>query len=88
MYDPNANRGVYYLALGWTLTGIAIVTVALRLYSRMVLTRSAGSDDFTIVFPVILTLVGEIGDTLAVRDGLGRHVQLFDDRQLATIAKW
>lgn len=82
------DRGTYYLILGWTLTGIAIVSVILRLYSRTLLTRSAGSDDFTILFPVILTLVGELGDTFAVRDGLGRHVQLFNDMQLANIAKW
>lgn len=82
------DRGHWYLVLGWTLTAIALVSVALRLYSRTLLTRSAGSDDFTILFPVVLTLVGELGDTFAVRDGLGKHVQLFDDWQLASIAKW
>ena len=47
------DRGIYYLAVGWALTGVAIVVVALRLYSRILLTRSAGSDDFAIVISLV-----------------------------------
>lgn len=53
MEDFYFNRGIYYAAIGWTLTVIALVVVATRLYSRCVLTRSAGSDDFTIAISAV-----------------------------------
>lgn len=47
------DSGTYYIIVGWVLTGVAASAVALRLYSRTILTRSAGSDDLAIVLAVV-----------------------------------
>lgn len=47
------NRGVYYLAIGWVLTSIAIIVVCTRLYSRAYITRSIGSDDYAVVISMV-----------------------------------
>lgn len=55
MIDPTNHRGIAYLALAWSLTFIATTLCAIRLYSRTILTRSVGSDDFAIVFALVGT---------------------------------
>ena len=47
------NRGIYYTTIAWVLTVIALVVVAIRIYSRAFLTRSLGSDDFAILVSVV-----------------------------------
>lgn len=53
MADLYYNRGTYKLAVSWILSTIALIIVAARLYSRLALTQSIGSDDFTIVIPAV-----------------------------------
>ena len=47
------DRGIYYIILAWVLTVIMLIAVGIRLYSRGVLTRSIGSDDFFIVIATV-----------------------------------
>lgn len=49
MEGYNYDRGIPYIIVGWVLTAILLLVVAIRLYSRTCLTRSAGSDDVAIV---------------------------------------
>ena len=53
MEDFSSNRGPAFLALGWTLSSLAIIATVLRLYSRVLLTRSAGSDDLFVTIAVV-----------------------------------
>ncbi|KAI9723458.1 MAG: hypothetical protein M1828_004188 [Chrysothrix sp. TS-e1954] len=87
-YSYSADRGEYFLVLGWVLTSLAIVAVVVRLYSRLAVTRSAGSDDFFIAWCLPLTLFGQIGDTIAVHHGLGRHEKFLKTEQISSITKW
>lgn len=47
------TRGIAYLSCQWTLTAVGTIVVALRLYSRTLLTRSVGSDDFFIAIAFV-----------------------------------
>ena len=47
------DRGLYYIIIGGILTVIALVVVVVRIYSRTFLTRSLGSDDFTILVSTV-----------------------------------
>ena len=47
------NKGPVVLAAVWTLTSIALVTVAARLYGRYRLTRNAGWDDLFITISMV-----------------------------------
>lgn len=49
----SADRGPAFVAVAWVLTLVAIVVYAIRIYSRTLLTRSLGSDDFTMAFGVV-----------------------------------
>ncbi|KAI9714793.1 MAG: hypothetical protein M1820_000082 [Bogoriella megaspora] len=82
------DRGVYYLILAWTFTAIMLIVVALRLYSRAFLTRSIGSDDFTITIGALLSLYSMIQDSIWVHDGLGRHESQLTEAQLSQVNKW
>ena len=55
MIDPTNHRGIAYLVLTWGLTFIATIVCTIRLYSRTILTRSVGSDDFTILVALVCT---------------------------------
>ncbi|KAI9728480.1 MAG: hypothetical protein M1828_003882 [Chrysothrix sp. TS-e1954] len=86
--DPSADNGRWYDALGWTLQAIALVVVAIRLYSRLYLTRSAGSDDVVILLAVIVCLSGMSGETVAVHHGFGRHCSALTSSEFAVVLKW
>lgn len=97
------NRGNWYIPAGWTLTVLAVAAVVFRLYSRIFLTRSFGSDDCAIIIAAVrrsrnlqlpdndilqvLTFVGEINDTFDVRYGYGRHSQYLTGDQISQIEK-
>ncbi|KAI9711556.1 MAG: hypothetical protein M1820_002121 [Bogoriella megaspora] len=84
----HSDRGIYYIIIGWTLTVILLVVVALRLYSRAALTRSIGSDDFCIAIAAGLSFYCTIQDTIAVAQGLGRHESLLSPLHLKQVNKW
>lgn len=48
--------GIGFVAGVWVMTLLATVCVCLRLYSRFILTRSAGSDDFLITVALVREL--------------------------------
>ena len=46
-------KGIVYVALEWIFILVQITVITLRLYSRSILTRSIGSDDFFIVIAFV-----------------------------------
>ena len=59
-------KGIAYISLEWVLVLVQILAVTLRVYSRTFLTRSVGSDDFSIV----IALVRSVTDTTLSREQL------------------
>lgn len=51
------DRGIYYVAISWVTTIIAVAAVSIRLYSRAFLTRSIGSDDFAILISAVCIIL-------------------------------
>ncbi|KAK7942993.1 uncharacterized protein PG986_012106 [Apiospora aurea] len=79
------NRGPAINAIAWVGTIISTVFVALRLYSRIFVTRSFGWDDTVIVVAVILNLITNVFVSVAVASGLGRHIQYLTDEQVVRV---
>lgn len=47
------DRGVYFLIVSWVLYTTLALVVCVRIFSRTFITRSIGSDDITIILPVV-----------------------------------
>ncbi|SPB42826.1 unnamed protein product [Aspergillus niger] len=48
-----ADKGPQITAVSWSFGGVAIIVVTIRLYTRLILTRKAGWDDFFIVLSLV-----------------------------------
>ncbi|KAI9727271.1 MAG: hypothetical protein M1828_006890 [Chrysothrix sp. TS-e1954] len=88
MVISDYDRGICYGIIGWILTVLLLIAVAIRLYSRSYLTRSLGSDDFAIVVATCLSFIGMVQDTIAVGYGLGKHESLLSPAEVQEIHKW
>lgn len=71
--DFNESRGAEINVIGWVFTGIAIATVALKLFARGHLAKNLGWDDFFIFFSMGLSIIATAFVSYAVTLGLGRH---------------
>lgn len=82
------DRGIEYLTVGWIFTVIMLVAVPIRLYSRTYLTRSIGSDDYTILLATILSTYAICSNTLDVQAGFGKHESLLSPDQVSRVKRW
>ena len=53
--DLSESRGPLINAIAWIFTGIAIATVALKLFARAHIVKRVGWDDFFIFFSMVTT---------------------------------
>jgi hypothetical protein len=51
--DLTESRGTEVHVIGWVFTGIAIITVALKLFARAQIVKRIGWDDFFIFFSLV-----------------------------------
>ncbi|KAJ5611868.1 hypothetical protein N7528_008973 [Penicillium herquei] len=70
--DYSESRAAEVNTIGWVFTGIAIVTVSLKIFSR-VDTKRAGWDDFFIFFSMALSIIATALVSYSVTLGFGRH---------------
>lgn len=71
---PDESRGPTINIVGWVGAGIATLFVALRVYSRLYIIRSADWDDVIIVIAAILNIVTIALCSASVAHGAGRHI--------------
>ncbi|KAL9113734.1 MAG: hypothetical protein Q9227_002179 [Pyrenula ochraceoflavens] len=74
-YGPNTseNRVAMFAGLESLLVAIVVITILLRLYTRLLVVRRAGLDDALMTMASVLTLVMCIACFLALGNGLGYH---------------
>lgn len=78
--------GIAYVSLQWIFTAIALIAVTLRLYSRTLLTRSVGSDDFLITIAFVrLAHLASISDVQLTTLGAKR---CGDNNRFQSLPKW
>ncbi|CAO1601331.1 hypothetical protein XANCAGTX0491_004999 [Xanthoria calcicola] len=82
------TRGIAYVSCQWTLTAVGTIVVALRLYSRTLLTRSVGSDDFFIAIAFILNVAATISDLKAFLHGWSQHERTLSPEAYSMEQKW
>ncbi|KAL4802465.1 hypothetical protein BDV18DRAFT_163868 [Aspergillus unguis] len=73
-------------AASWSLGGISIVLVGLRLYIRVLVTRIPGWDDFFVAFALANAVVCSALAQVAVHYGLGMHISDIADQNDRTNA--
>ncbi|CAG7940026.1 unnamed protein product [Penicillium nalgiovense] len=73
------DRGPRLLRDIWALTGIAILTVTLRVIAKIRI-RKFGWDDILMVSALCLTIIGSALLTVCVKHGFGRHVWDLDSK--------
>ncbi|KAI9667146.1 MAG: hypothetical protein M1831_001323 [Alyxoria varia] len=82
------NQGLAYVLTNWALTLVIYFVFSLRIYSRTLITRSVGSDDFTIAFSVVLSTFAAVVNTIQVHAGLGRHQSELTPEQYSINEHW
>lgn len=65
--------GPTIVATMWAETGITLLFVALRLYTRIRINRTVGWDDYLISLSSVMMIPYSVSMTLAALQGLGRH---------------
>ncbi|GKZ29846.1 hypothetical protein AbraIFM66950_006707 [Aspergillus brasiliensis] len=69
-----ADKGPQITAVSWSFGSVSIIVVAIRLYTRLILTRKAGWDDFFIVLSLLSAIVCSGLAQTGVHYGLGKHM--------------
>ncbi|KAL8716908.1 MAG: hypothetical protein Q9225_005794 [Loekoesia sp. 1 TL-2023] len=82
------NRGPLLLGYGWTLLGLAVLTVATRIYLRLGLRNGIHWDDYTVVASLLVGIIGAAFLTRLVQTGGGRHIFCLPLGQIYPVLKW
>ncbi|KIW01184.1 uncharacterized protein PV09_07466 [Verruconis gallopava] len=86
------SRGPQVNIIAWVFTGIAIIIVALKLFTRSQITRKLGWDDFFIFLSLAFSIIAAAFVSYSVTLGLGRHTQVvveeFGPDRLVKTAYW
>jgi len=69
------NRGAGVNVIAWVFTGIAIVTVFLKLFTRSRITKTLGWDDVFIFISLAFSIIAAAFVSYSVTLGLGRHTE-------------
>lgn len=67
------NLGPVFFGIDWAVFSLSTIIVALRLYTRLFITRNFGLDDATIALTQMITAVGKGFVVTEVSYGLGQH---------------
>ncbi|KAL4913953.1 hypothetical protein BDW62DRAFT_205105 [Aspergillus aurantiobrunneus] len=74
-----ANQGPNITGVSWSLGSLSLILVAIRLHTRVLVTRRHGWDDFFIAFSLATALVCSSLAQVAVSFGLGKHIDDITD---------
>ncbi|KAF2496333.1 hypothetical protein BU16DRAFT_609132 [Lophium mytilinum] len=75
---PNENAGPTILATCGTVTALALITLAIRLFVRIRMIRNVGWDDYTMIVAVALCITGFFHIVPEVAYGAGKHINHID----------
>ncbi|KAL8738231.1 MAG: hypothetical protein Q9181_000957 [Wetmoreana brouardii] len=84
----NEHRGSSLLAIGWTLLGLAALTVTMRLYFRSGLRNGINWDDYFIMAALVVGIIGAAFLTKLVQAGGGSHIFCLPPGQIYPVLKW
>ncbi|KAJ5593874.1 uncharacterized protein N7459_000082 [Penicillium hispanicum] len=71
----NQDKGPKILAVLWTLTALATLTVVARIFIRLRMLKAFGIDDYLIILAIILGLAYCGTTTAAIAYGFGKHAK-------------
>ncbi|KAL9604300.1 MAG: hypothetical protein Q9179_001922 [Wetmoreana sp. 5 TL-2023] len=84
----NEHRGSLLLAIGWTLLGLAALTVTMRFYFRSGLRNGINWDDYFIMAALVVGIIGAAFLTKLVQAGGGSHMFCLSPGQIYPVLKW
>nr|POE87139.1 hypothetical protein CFP56_76004 [Quercus suber] len=86
---PDVDRAVPALSIYvWVGCGIATAVVATRLYTRLVLVKTAGWDDLFIALSYVFAVGLYAGTAVLIAHGYGRHLIYLDMADVIVLLKW
>ncbi|KAF2806512.1 uncharacterized protein BDZ99DRAFT_394327 [Mytilinidion resinicola] len=85
---PNDNQGPIILATTGTVTALALITLALRLFVRIRMIRNVGWDDYAMIMAAALCIAGFICIVPEVHNGAGQHINHVDRAHFGRGLKW
>ncbi|MCJ1311799.1 hypothetical protein MMC25_005472 [Agyrium rufum] len=68
------DKGPLVLGISWFLTILVVVTIALRISTRVNVLKAIGADDYIMIVAGVLQVISQGFLTLTVRYGLGKHL--------------
>lgn len=78
----NQDKGPKILAVLWTLTALATLTVAARIFIRLRMLKAFGIDDYLIIVAIILGLAYCGTTTAAIAYGFGKHAKALSQHNM------
>jgi len=85
---PDESRGSIINIVSWTGASLCTIFVALRIYTRIRITQSAGWDDILIVVGAILNILTVALTSVAIHYGLGRHIYFLTPDEITNSLKF
>ncbi|KAI1408530.1 hypothetical protein F5Y13DRAFT_194198 [Hypoxylon sp. FL1857] len=76
---PDENRGPTINIIRWVGAGLSTLFVALRIYTRVYITKAQGWDDLIIVLAAIFNIITAALCSVSIAHGMGRHVYYLSD---------
>ncbi|KAF5878444.1 putative polyketide synthase protein [Botrytis fragariae] len=87
-YPPDDSIG-YKVIVTLSITfGLAIITLSMRMYSRIRIVKHVGWDDWAIILATLAGLVNLIFNSLNIHYGGGRHQKYLDKEQIIQTVKY
>ncbi|KAL8895000.1 MAG: hypothetical protein Q9207_008341, partial [Kuettlingeria erythrocarpa] len=85
---PQRDKGPTINAVIWLGSGLALLLVILRLFTRIRVIRQAGLDDAVMVLAMLLDLLGMSIVSVAVHAGFGQPMEALAPGQVVNALRW
>ncbi|OHF03866.1 hypothetical protein CORC01_00728 [Colletotrichum orchidophilum] len=80
--NPDESRAQMVIGVACFVLSVAFLAVSIRVYTRVLVIRQFGIDDWASVFAFLLVLGCGLAVALNTRNGLGRHVYFLTSEQI------
>ncbi|KAK7959209.1 uncharacterized protein PG986_004063 [Apiospora aurea] len=82
------GRGGETLVLMWTLSGVSLLMVLLRMYTRVAIVRSIGADDYAYATAGVFFILYTVFTHISALYGFGQHIHTLSVDDAASAVFW
>ena len=85
---PDTSLAPLMLGLIWSMTAVAAIIIALRLFTSMTVSRKITASDFLVIGALVFGVACKALFTVSAHFGLGRHIYYLKSEQLTVTFKY